>query len=198
MRYQPRPMTHTSILPVLETLALMLLGARLGGALFERFGQSPVLGELLAGVVIGNLGLIGFHALDSLRDLPGLDLLAQIGVLFLLFGVGLESDIGKMMAVGASSFAVAVLGVIAPMVLGFFCSRWFFPGHEPLVHWFVGATLCATSVGITARVLSDLGRTGSTEGRIILGAAVIDDALGLIVLAVVAGLIGAADTGRPF
>jgi Kef-type K+ transport system membrane component KefB len=186
------------ILPVLEALALILIGARLGGALFERFGQSPVLGELLAGIVIGNLGLVGYHGLDTLRDQPGIDLLAQIGVLFLLFRVGVETDIGKMIAVGGSSFLVAVLGVIAPMVLGFFCSRWFFPAHDPLTHWFVGATLCATSVGITARVLADLGRTSSTEGRIILGAAVIDDVLGLIVLAVVAGVIEAADRGRAF
>jgi Na+:H+ antiporter len=149
-------------------------------------------------VIIGNLGLLGYHGLDALRDQPGLELLAQIGVLFLLFTVGLESDIGKMMAVGASSLLVAVLGVVAPMVLGFFCSRWFFPAHDPLTHWYVGATLCATSVGITARVLADLGRTTSTEGRIILGAAVIDDVLGLIVLAVVAGVIGAADRGRAF
>jgi Kef-type K+ transport system membrane component KefB len=186
------------ILPVLEALALILIGARLGGALFERFRQSPVLGELLAGIVIGNLGLVGYHGLDTLRDQPGIDLLAQIGVLFLLFRVGVETDIGKMIAVGGSSFLVAVLGVIAPMVLGFFCSRWFFPTHDPLTHWFVGATLCATSVGITARVLADLGRTSSTEGRIILGAAVIDDVLGLIVLAVVAGVIEAADRGRAF
>jgi len=186
------------ILPVLEALALILIGARLGGALFERFGQSPVLGELLAGVVIGNLGLAGYHGLDTLRDQPGIDLLAQIGVLFLLFRVGVETDIAKMIAVGGSSLLVAVLGVIAPMVLGFFCSRWFFPAHDPLTHWFVGATLCATSVGITARVLADLGRTASTEGRIILGAAVIDDVLGLMVLAVVAGVIEAADRGRAF
>jgi Kef-type K+ transport system membrane component KefB len=186
------------LLPVLEALALILIGARLGGALFERFGQSPVLGELLAGVVIGNLGLAGYHGLDTLRDQPGIDLLAQIGVLFLLFRVGVETDIGKMIAVGGSAFLVAVLGVIAPMVLGFLCSRGFFPSLDPLTHWFVGATLCATSVGITARVLADLGRTSSTEGRIILGAAVIDDVLGLIVLAVVAGVIDAADRGRAF
>src|SRR5437870_1283788 len=227
MRYQPRPMRLSrlpfvlaacaalaaacpgaaraagaahgaGIMPVLEALTLMLIGARLGGALFERFGQSPVLGELLAGVLIGNLGLVGYHGLETLRDQPGLDLLAQIGVLFLLFKVGVETDIGKMMAVGGSSFLVAGLGVIAPMVLGFFCSRGFFPAHHPLTHWYVGATLCATSVGITARVLADLGRTSSTEGRIILGAAVIDDVLGLIVLAVVAGLIGAADQGVAF
>lgn len=191
-------MHSPELLSVLEALALILIGARLGGALFERFGQSPVLGELLAGVVIGNLGLAGYHGLDPLREQPGLDLLAQIGVLFLLFRVGVETEIAKMMAVGASSLLVAVLGVIAPMVLGFFCSRAFFPAHDPLTHWFVGATLCATSVGITARVLSDLGRTASTEGRIILGAAVIDDVLGLIVLAVVAGVIGSADRGRAF
>jgi Na+:H+ antiporter len=191
-------MHSPALLPVLEALTLILIGARLGGALFERFGQSPVLGELLAGVVIGNLGLLGYHGLDALREQPGLDLLAQIGVLFLLFRVGVETEIAKMMAVGASAFLVAVLGVITPMVLGFFCSRAFFPAHNPLTHWFVGATLCATSVGITARVLSDLGRTASTEGRIILGAAVIDDVLGLIVLAVVAGVIEAADRGRAF
>jgi Kef-type K+ transport system membrane component KefB len=186
------------MLPVLAALVLILVGARLGGALFERFGQSPVLGELLVGVLIGNLGLLGFHAFDALRQEPSLDLLAQIGVLFLLFEVGLHSDLGKMMAVGASSFIVACLGVIAPMVLGYYCSRAFFPAHDPLTHWYVGATLCATSVGITARVLSDLRKTASTEGRIILGAAVIDDVLGLIVLAVIAGLIGAADRGRAF
>jgi len=186
------------VLPVLGALVLVLLGARLGGALALRAGQPPVLGELLAGVVIGNLGLAGLHALDGLRALPGLDLLAQIGVLFLLFEVGIQSDLGKMAAVGASSFLVATLGVIAPMVLGFFCSRAFFPAHDPLTHWFVGATLCATSVGITARVLSDLKRADSREGRIILGAAVIDDVMGLVVLAVVAGVIHAADRGSGF
>jgi len=186
------------MLPILAGLVLILLGARLGGMLFERFGQSPVLGELLAGVVLGNLGLIGVHGLDQMRALPGIEILAQIGVLFLLFQVGLESDLGRMLSVGASSFLVAVLGVVAPMVLGFAVSEWFFPGHNPLAAWFVGATLCATSVGITARVLSDLKRTNSTEGRIILGAAVIDDVLGLMVLAVVAGIIEAADRGSAF
>src|SRR5204863_9659619 len=146
----------------------------------------------------GNLGLLGFHGFDALRGLEGLDILAQIGVLFLLFQIGLQSDLRQMVAVGASSMLVAVLGVIAPMVLGYFCSRWFFPAHNVLTHWFVGATLCATSVGITARVLADLGKTASTEGRIILGAAVIDDVLGLIVLAVISGIIAAADSGRRF
>ncbi len=186
------------MLPILEGLVLILLGAKLGGALFARFGQSPVLGELLAGVVIGNLGLVGFHGLDSLKQVQGLDILAQIGVLFLLFEVGLHSNVQQMLAVGASSMVVAVIGVVAPMVLGYFCSAYFFPEHNVLTHWFVGATLSATSVGITARVLTDLKRTSSTEGRIILGAAVIDDVLGLIVLAVVSGIIVATNAGRAF
>ncbi len=186
------------MLPILAALVLILVGAKLGGTVFESIGQPAVLGELLAGVALGNLGLLGLHGLDHLRTLSGISLLAQIGVLFLLFEVGLESDVKKMMAVGASSFLVALLGVVTPMVLGYFVSSWFFPSHNPLTHWFVGATLTATSVGITARVLADLGRTASKEGRIILGAAVIDDVMGLIVLAVVAGIIEAADHGVAF
>jgi Kef-type K+ transport system membrane component KefB len=188
----------SELMPVLGALVLMLVGARLGGALFERFGQSAVLGELLAGIVIGNLGLFGLHALEGLRDLKALDILAQIGVLFLLFEVGLETDVRKMHMTGGSALAVAVLGVVAPMLLGYGVSAWFFPSHNPLTHWFVGATLTATSVGITARVLADLKKTTSAEGTIILGAAVIDDVLGLIVLAVVSGVIQAADRGVAF
>ena len=186
------------MLPILAGLLVILVGAKLGGALFDLLGQPAVLGELLAGVVIGNLGLLGFHAFEPLRSDLGISILAQIGVLFLLFQVGLESDVKKMMAVGASSLLVALLGVVVPMVFGYFVSAWFFPSHNTLSHWFVGATLTATSVGITARVLGDLGRTASKEGRVILGAAVIDDVLGLIVLAVVAGIIEAANRGAAF
>ncbi|HKQ56948.1 MAG TPA: cation:proton antiporter [Candidatus Eisenbacteria bacterium] len=186
------------MLPILASLLLILAGARLGGALFEAFRLPAVLGELVAGIVIGNVGLLGYHRFEALRGDVAISILAQIGVLFLLFQVGLESDVQKMLAVGASSFLVALLGVITPMVLGYFVSRQFFPGHHPLTHWFVGATLTATSVGITARVLADLARTNSKEGRIILGAAVIDDVMGLIVLAVVAGIIEAADRGTAF
>ena len=186
------------LVPLLFALVLVLLGARLGGALAERFGQPPVLGELLAGVVIGNVGLLGWHGLDGLRQLAGLELLAQIGALFLLFEVGLASEVGPMLAVGGSALLVATLGVIAPIGLGFLVSRGFFPGHHPLTHWFVGATLCATSVGITARVLADLGHTKSREGRIILGAAVIDDVQGLLVLAVIKGVIDSVARGQAF
>ena len=186
------------MMPVLATLVLMLLGGRLGGSAAESLGMPAVLGELAAGIVIGNLGLVGVHAFEGLADLAAIQVLAQLGVLFLLFGVGLASDVGQMAKVGASSLLVATLGVVAPMLLGLGVSRLFFPAHDPLSHWFVGATLCATSVGITARVLSDLERASGTEGRIILGAAVIDDVMGLVVLAVVSGAIAAANQGRPF
>jgi len=187
-----------ALMPVLGGLVVVIVAGKLGGAAFAGLRQSPVLGELLAGVVVGNLGLIGFHGFDRLSTLPGLELLAQIGVLFLLFAVGLETNVVQMAAVGGSSLAVAVVGVAAPMVLGYFTSRAFFPHHLEPTHWFVGATLCATSVGITARVLGELRRVASIEGRIILGAAVIDDVLGLIVLAVVTGVIQAASAGRAF
>jgi Kef-type K+ transport system membrane component KefB len=184
--------------PILAGLVLILVAAKAGGAAFERLRLPAVLGELLAGIVLGNLGLVGLHALDPLRESPTLEVLAQIGVLFLLFEVGLHSDLKQMLAVGTSSALVAILGVVAPMALGYFVSAWFFPAHPSLIHWFVGATLAATSVGITARVLADLGRTGSKEGRIILGAAVLDDVLGLVVLAVVAGTIESAGRGAAF
>ena len=172
-------------------LALVLVAARLGAALCRRLRVPEVLGELLIGIVIGNLGLLGLRAFDALRSDPGLDLLGQIGVLFLLFVVGLELDLGQMLRVGASSFLVAVVGVVAPMTLGFLVSRLFHPAEPAALHVFVGATLCATSVGIAARVLADLGKSDGETGRIILGAAVIDDVLGLVVLAVVVGMISA-------
>ena len=186
------------LMPVLEGLVVILIAAKLGGSLFERFGQSAVLGELLVGILLGNLSHFGITLFKDLATLPTIDLLAQLGVLFLLFTVGLESDVAQMAKVGASALLVATLGVIMPMVLGWSTSRLFFPGHDPLTHWFVGATLAATSVGITARVLGDLKRMDSSEGRIILGAAVIDDVLGLIVLAAMTGIIAAVNSGGQF
>src|SRR5262249_17009716 len=155
-------------------------------------------GELLAGIVLGNVALLGFHGFDAWKTLPGLDLLAQIGVLFLLFNVGLESDVSRIVAVGRSALLAATIGVIVPLVLGGLAARYFLPGQSVPVHGFVGATLCATGVGITARVLSDLQATNTAEGRIILGAAVLDDVMGLIVLAVVSGLIQAAEQSQAF
>ena len=176
-------------------LALILVGAKLGGDLAVRIGQPSVLGELVFGVLIGNLTLLGFSDLEFLKTDPFIDMLARLGVLILLFEVGLESTVREMMKVGASSLLVAVLGVIAPFALGWGVGAWLLPFHSAYAHAFLGAALCATSVGISARVMKDLGTSQSREARVILGAAVIDDVLGLVILTVVTGVIAAADRG---
>jgi Kef-type K+ transport system membrane component KefB len=183
------------VVPVLLGLVVILAAAKLGGEIFERMGQPAVLGELVLGILLGNMALLGFDGFEFLAANQGIEILAQLGVIILLFEVGLESNIHEMLEVGLSSLLVAVFGVIVPFFLGWGVSAWLLPGEETLVHAFIGATLCATSVGITARVLTDLGKVQTRESRIILGAAVIDDILGLIILAVVSGIITAAGTG---
>jgi Kef-type K+ transport system membrane component KefB len=176
-------------------LAVILATAKLGGHLAERLGQPAVLGELVVGIALGNLGLAGIDWLDPVKTDTTVDILARLGVIILLFEVGLESTVREMLQVGGRSLAVAVLGVLAPWGLGWAVGAVLLPDHSVYVHIFLGAVLTATSVGITARVLRDLGRGQSPEARIILGAAVIDDVLGLVILAVVAGVIAAADVG---
>ena len=180
---------------VVLSLAIILVAAKLGGDLATRLDQPPVLGELVVGVVLGNLTLLGFSGLNHITSDAGIDMLARLGVLILLFEVGLESTVAQMLKVGLSSFVVATLGVVAPFALGWGVGAWLLPQSSIYVHAFLGAMLCATSVGITARVLKDLGRSQSNEARVILGAAVIDDVLGLVILSVVAGAVVAADKG---
>src|SRR4051812_8415639 len=187
------PEHHETPARVFLSLALILICAKFFSHFAERIGQPPVLGELVAGVIIGNLALLGFAGLDYLKSDEPVDFLAQLGVILLLFQVGLESTVGEMLRVGLSSVLVATLGVVGPFVLGWGVASWLLPGHSPYVHAFVAATLTATSVGITARVLKDLKRSQSLEARIILGTAVIDDVLGLLILAVVTSAIAAAD-----
>ena len=184
-----------SVSLILISLVVILTSAKLGGALMERIHQPAVLGELIFGVLLGNLSLFGLHQFEYLKSNEAIGILAELGVIFLLFEVGLESNIKQMMEVGLSSFLVALVGVIVPMILGWGVGAWFLPQSSTLVHAFIGATLCATSVGITARVLKDLGKTSAREARIILGAAVIDDVMGLVILAAVSGIIRAADRG---
>ncbi|HEU5056179.1 MAG TPA: cation:proton antiporter [Kofleriaceae bacterium] len=176
-------------------MAIVLVAAKLGGDLAARLRQPPVLGELLAGVLLGNLALVGVDWFERIEVDPAIEFLSRVGVLVLLFEVGLESTVRQMLRVGLSSLLVAVVGVIAPFALGWLTAAWLLPDASAYVHAFIGATLCATSVGITARVLKDLGWSHSDEARVILGAAVIDDVLGLVVLAVVGGIIAAADRG---
>jgi Kef-type K+ transport system membrane component KefB len=180
---------------VLAALAIILVAAKLVGELFERIGQPAVLGEILAGVILGNLVHLGVQDLSFVTTDPVILTLAEVGVVLLLFEVGLESDVTQMLRVGASSFLVATVGVVVPMALGWGAARLLLPDQTWHVHVFIGAILTATSVGITARVLRDLGKIQATEGRIVLGAAVIDDVMGLVVLAVVAGIVQGAATG---
>ena len=180
---------------VLLGVAVILVAAKLGGELFERMKQPAVLGELVIGILIGNLALTGWTAAEPLKANATVAALAEVGVIILLFEVGLESNLGEMLEVGWSSLFVAVAGVVAPFLLGWGVSAYFLPQETRLAHFFIGATLCATSVGITARVLRDMNRLKTRESRIILGAAVIDDVLGLVILAVVAGAIRAAASG---
>jgi Kef-type K+ transport system membrane component KefB len=180
---------------VLIGIAVMLVIAKLCGELFERLQQPAVLGELFAGILLGNLALFGFTLAEPLKTDATVAALAEFGVIILLFEVGLESDLREMIEVGWSSLLVAVLGVITPFFLGWAVSAYLLPDEPRLAHIFIGATLCATSVGITARVFKDLGKLNTREARIILGAAVIDDILALLILAVVAGAINGAATG---
>ncbi|PYT02291.1 MAG: cation:proton antiporter [Acidobacteria bacterium] len=174
----------------------MLVVAKLGGELFARLRQPAVLGELAGGILLGSLSLFGVAWVDSLRADAVVGALAEIGVIILLFEVGLGSNVREMLSVGWSSLLVSTLGVVATFALGFGASALFFRGAPALAHVFVAATLCATSVGITARVLRDLGRLQTREASVILGAAVIDDVMALLILAVVAGAIRAAAAGQ--
>jgi Kef-type K+ transport system membrane component KefB len=162
--------------------AAALIGAKLFGELAERVGQPAVLGELLAGVLLGPsvLGLVPLS--DAVLEL------AEIGVVLLLFEVGLETDLEELMRVGAPALAVALAGMLLPFAGGYAVTVAL--GHSALTATFVGAALTATSIGITARVLSELKVLATREGQIILGAAVVDDVLGLVVLAIVSKIAG--------
>lgn len=202
------------VTPVLLAIVMILFLAKIGGDAFERMNLPAVLGELVVGILLGNFFFItGTHELDKYFTQPTITeeveydvaheapenvfyqpaaiikILAEIGVVLLLFEVGLESTVRDMLSVGTSSLLVAILGVAAPMALGWLVGWLLIREAGAEVHAFIGATLCATSVGITARVLKDLGRSKQRESQIILGAAVIDDVLGLVILTVVSGVI---------
>ncbi|PSB11268.1 sodium:proton antiporter [Pleurocapsa sp. CCALA 161] len=200
---------------VLLSLVFIYLASKLGGELSKLVDLPPVLGELVAGVVVGVSALhllvfpeTGAAASDSvvitiLQQIAGLNpestqevfalssevisVLAELGVIILLFEIGLESDLRELQKVGSQAAVVAVVGVVAPFIAGTAGLMLIF-GLPTIPAVFAGAALTATSIGITSKVLSELGQLKSTEGQIIVGAAIIDDILGIIVLAVVASL----------
>lgn len=169
-------------------LVIILLVAKVA-SLVERIGQPPVLGELLAGVALGNVALLGIQWFEPMKSDPRISFLAQVGVVILLFQVGLETRIEDMRRVGVRAFLVACVGVAAPFFLAtVVVGPQLLPGLGSNAYLFLGAVLTATSVGITARVFRDLGTLDSREAQIVLGAAVIDDVLGLLILAVVSAI----------
>lgn len=166
---------------ILLALFVVLVAAKLMAELFERIKQPAVVGEILAGVLIGP----GVLKLVGPSDI--LEALAEIGVIFLLFTVGLETRPSDIFKVGTTATVVAVIGVIIPFIAGWaLLSVW--PGHSSIEAIFMGAAMVATSVGITARVLSGMGVITAEASRVILAAAVIDDVIGLLVLAVVSSM----------
>ena len=168
---------------LLGVLVALIIGTKLLGELAQRMGQPAVLGELVAGVLLGGsvLGL-----LDPAN--PVIAALSEIGVLILLFQIGLHTDVKSLVSVGRAATTVALVGVALPFAGGYAVAVAL--GIEQIPALVCGAALTATSVGISARVLSDLGRLDSPEGQVVLGAAVLDDIVGLIILSVVAGFVG--------
>ncbi|MBI5631323.1 MAG: cation:proton antiporter [Elusimicrobia bacterium] len=180
--FDERPAMHEiNVVGFLANLTVILLSAKIFGEVAERLGQPPVLGELLGGVVLG-FGLFNFFHPED----PALTLMAEFGVILLLFETGINSDLSQLLKAGPASLAVACVGVVAPFVLGYALMSVL--GYGGMQAVFVGAALTATSVGITARVLADMGKLNIPEAQIILGAAVIDDILGIIILSAVQGV----------
>ncbi len=170
------------------SLVVILATAKVVGELCERLHQPAVLGELLVGV------LIGPHVLGWVPNSEIIRLLAEIGAVLLLFEVGLESDLSEFIRVKTAALGVAVVGIVVPMSLGYALSMGLgLHGRGDVVPLFMAAVLAVTSTGITARVMKDLGRLNSSEARVILGAAIVDDVLGLVLLATVVEI---ASSGR--
>lgn len=157
-------------------LVLILFSARVVGEIAAYFKVPSVIGELIAGILIGPsvFGLIEIS--------PPIHLLAQIGIILLLFEVGIETDIRRLSSSGIKACVVAIVGVILPFILGF-CISYFLFNFALLTSLFIGSALTATSIGITLRVLRDLKKQNSHEAQIIIGAAVLDDIIGIILLA---------------
>jgi Kef-type K+ transport system membrane component KefB len=197
----------------LLVLALLWLAAKLGGEVAVRFKLPAVAGQISVGVFLAALpkifsslpdmpGFLGFmkspdflNFLDIAKN-PEADVLAYVGIVLLMFMVGLESSVSQMMQVGWASMRVAVMGVVGPMALGLTAAYFLLPAGTPFaIDLFIGACLCATSIGISASVLRERNAAKSGAGRVVIGAAVIDDVLGLLVLVAVSGLAVASAGG---
>ena len=169
---------------LLFELLIIFVAAKVLGEIFERLRLPGVLGEILAGVALGPYALAWIRPSDTLHSI------AEVGVIFVLFSAGLETSARELIHVGRTALTVALAGVVVPFVLGFAYMKW--RGDASTEAIFVGAAMVATSVGITAKVLGDLGVMATQAAKIILGAAVFDDILGMLLLAIVAGIASGA------
>lgn len=173
---------------IFGAMAALLVLSKVGN-LITRLGQPAVLGEILVGVALGNLALLGFSFFRELEHNQIMVFLAEFGVVLLLFQIGLESNLSEIKSVGMKSFTVAAIGVAAPFALGaYLIGPYILPGLSQITYLFIGASLTATSVGITGRVFKDFNKLHIKEAKVVLGAAVIDDVLGLMILAVVTAI----------
>lgn len=157
-------------------LAIILISARVFSETVARLGIPSVIGELLAGLLVGP-SLLGWVSPDTTMKL-----LAEIGIILLLFEVGMDTNLSRLARSGSKPYIVPVIGFVLPFALGYWVSAWLF-GLPELTALFIGGTLTATSIGITVRVLDDLGKRHTDEAQIVIGAAVLDDILGVLALA---------------
>lgn len=171
-----------------SVLFALLIATKVLGLIAQRLGQPSVVGELLAGILLGSSVLGILNPTD-----PVIHSLAQLGVIILLFEIGLHTDLRALLDVGGAAMTVAIVGVALPFGFGFAVSASLGLATVPSI--VAGAALTATSIGISARTLSDLGQLHTSEGQIVLGAAVIDDVIGLVILSVVAGIVGGVSIG---
>ena len=190
------------------SFALILLAARLGGELFERYlKQPPVLGELVAGIVISPFalgGLINDPVILNFAMIPGafglhefsvMEVISGIAVVALLFVAGVETDVRAFLKQGITGTLVAIGGVILPFALGYFITMWLAPGAGIAGWLFIGATLTATSIGVTVRILMEMGKLQTRAGTTILVGAVVDDIIGIVILSIVIGISSIAKVG---
>ena len=171
----------------IAALPIVLAAARAGGVVADRLRQPRVLGEIAAGLLLGNLTLAKFSGLDFLKTNQAVDVVSRVAVIVLMFHASLESTVGGMKKLGAAAFAVAMCGVGGSFAAAWIAARWLLAGAPAFTQAFVAASVTATSVGVTARVLKDLGYARTDTAHVILAAAVVDDVLALIVLAVMSG-----------
>lgn len=174
-------------------LAIVLLAGKVG-SIVEKYGQPAVIGELLAGIMLSGLAYAGWGLVGEALDSQIIAFAASFGAVLLLFSIGLESNIQEMKKVGLNALFVALVGVITPFVVGtYLLAPILFPETSANTRLFIGASLVATSVGITCSVFRSLGILKTRAAQTVLGAAIIDDVLGLIVLAVVSALVVGGD-----